>query len=139
MNNPEYYKVFNKSEVQFVQDFCFKKLNVNSTFQLNDKFEGKQFYNNSLKKYMISKFLLTEVFEIKGSDLKEENVINWDFNSYFSGQNIKLNITEEIFTIGKQLKLYDVIIFLNLEGLRIQLYSNKKLELNHITPNLLNV
>lgn len=50
MKSPIYsYKIY-KIETNEVINFCLNKFDLKDVYKLNDKFEGRKFYQNTLKK-----------------------------------------------------------------------------------------
>jgi len=50
-----------RTEFQEIESFCIKKLNVKDRFKLNDRYEGKQFLDNTLVNYLILKLLFEKI------------------------------------------------------------------------------
>ena len=122
MVKPYIYKSIYKTESLKILDFCIQKFKLKDAFELNDKFEGRSFYEKSLKNYIINKLLFEEVFKINKTEIGL--LIGDGFKSKFKEQGYNLMVTDEFFNINdKNLKTNDFIFLFNLDSLKVSLYS----------------
>jgi len=122
MVKPYLYKSIYKSESLKVLDFCIQKFKLKNAFELNDKFEGRSFYEKSLKNYIINKLLFEEVFKIHKTEIGL--LIGDNFKSKLKTHGYDLMVTDELFNVNDvNLKTNDFIFLFNLDSLKVSLYS----------------
>jgi hypothetical protein len=128
MLNAIYSKKFTRNDINIVLEFCLKKLKLKSAFQLNDRFEGKQFYENKLKNYLISRFILEELLKYKIEKEELTKVIFWNYKKYLLKSIKDVIVTDDIISVSKLLNENNIIIFTNISSMRVQLFSNLELD-----------
>ena len=128
MLNAIYSKKFTRNDINIVLEFCLKKLKLKSSFQLNDRFEGKQFYENKLKNYLISRFILEELLKYKIEKEELTKVIFWNYKKHLLKSIKDVIVTDDIISVSKLLNENNIIIFANITSMRVQLFSNLELD-----------
>ena len=122
MIKPCFHKSIYKTESLKVLDFCIQKFNLRDAFELNDKFEGRSFFEKSLKNYIINKLLFEEVFKINKTEIGF--LIGDKFKSKFIELGYDVMITDQLFDVNdKNLKTKDFIFLFNFDSLKASLYS----------------
>ena len=117
------FKTIYRSESLKITDFCLEKFNLKDPFQLNDKFEGRKFLENSLKNYMINKMLFEEV--LGNRKIKLEKLIKFNNKKLFDKVGLSSITVSNIIEVENYIKKYDVVIFANADSLRVSLFSDK--------------
>lgn len=133
MKKPILSKTIYKSESSKITDFCLEKFNLKDPFQLNDKFEGRQFLENSLNNYMINKMLFEEVMGKYRVDLKK--LVKVNYKKLFDKVGLSLITVSNFVEVENNIKNFDIVIFVSANSLRVYLYS----DMENILESLKNI
>ena len=133
MKKPILSKTIYKSESLKITDFCLEKFNLKDPFQLNDKFEGRQFLENSLNNYMINKMLFEEVMGKYRVDLKK--LVKVNYKKLFDKVGLSSITVSNVVEVENHIKNFDIVIFVSADSLRVYLYS----DMENILESLKNI
>ena len=124
MKSPIFSLKIYKSESQEVINFCLKKFDLKDLFKLNDKFEGKKFYQNTLKKYLINKFLFKEMLN------KEINnklfFMKFNYVNLLQSNNISSISIIDVIKLKNSLDNFQLVFLSNPDSLKLDVYSNNE-------------
>lgn len=125
-----------RTEFQEIESFCIKKLNVKDRFKLNDRYEGKQFLDNTLVNYLILKLLFEKILFKK---INNNSILDYNYKQVLSKINSSFIVTDNFLDIIKLLPKNDIVFLVNKENLNIKLYSQNKDLLNELKIKSKNV
>ena len=137
MKKPILSKAIYKSDSLKVTNYCLEKFNLKDPFQLNDKFEGRQFLENLLNNYMINKMLFEEVMGKYRVDIKK--LVKVNYKNLFDKVGLSSITLTNVVEVEYNTKKYDIVIFVNADSLRVSLYSDKENILESLKNIELNV
>lgn len=130
MKSPIYsYKIY-KTETNEVINFCLNKFDLKDVYKLNDKFEGRKFYQNTLKKYLINKFLFKEI--LKNNIKNKLFFMKYNYINLLMSNNISCVSIINIADLKKSLDNYQLVFLSNPDSLKLDVYSNDPLILQKI-------
>tara|TARA_B100000886_G_scaffold338694_1_gene302150 strand:+ start:927 stop:1346 length:420 start_codon:yes stop_codon:yes gene_type:complete len=130
MKSPIYsYKIY-KTETNEVINFCLNKFDLKDVYKLNDKFEGRKFYQNTLKKYLINKFLFKEI--LKNNIKNKFFFMKYNYINLLMSNNISSISIINIADLKKSLDNYQLVFLSNPDSLKLDVYSNDPLILQKI-------
>ena len=130
MKSPIYsYKIY-KTETNEVINFCLNKFDLKDVYKLNDKFEGRKFYQNTLKKYLINKFLFKEI--LKNNIKNKFFFMKYNYINLLMSNNISSISIINIADLKKSLDNYQLVFLSNPDSLKLDIYSNDPLILQKI-------
>lgn len=129
MKKPLIHLSIYKTESSKVTSYCVNKLGLKNIFELNDKFEGKSYLDKTLKNYLVNKLLSRYLNpNFKPST---EKLIKTDFSKFFKENKLDVLVTEDIVSVMNN-NSNDVIIHVNLDSLKVSLYSHDVQILNKL-------
>ena len=122
MKSPIFSLKIYKSESQEVINFCLKKFDLKDIFKLNDKFEGKKFYQNTLNKYLINKFLLKEMLNMEINN--KLFFMKFNYVNLLQSNNITSISIIDIVKLKNSLDNFQLVFLSNPDSLKLDVYSN---------------
>lgn len=115
------FKIY-KSESTHVIDFCLNKFKLKDVYKLYDKFEGKTFYQNTLKRYLINKFLFKKILN-KEID-NELFFIKYNYINLLNSNNINCILINDVTQLYNNLENYHLVFLSTPDSLKLDVFSN---------------
>tara|TARA_A100001011_G_C14159175_1_gene777461 strand:+ start:209 stop:628 length:420 start_codon:yes stop_codon:yes gene_type:complete len=134
MNIPIFTKSIYKSESLKVIDFCVKKFNLKDSFQLNDKFEGRQYLENLLVKYIINKMIFEDVFGNDNIDFNK--LVTTNYNDIIESSGLSFKTVMDVLMVYDNLSKYDLILCVNINALKVNIYSKNENIISMLKKNI---
>lgn len=110
-----------------VRDTILEELGLKDSFQLNDRYEGKEFFFKKLRIYFTSKLLLIHWKKITNRAGYDE-VMSYKLIRKLNELGHTVFITDDILRVEENLQKYKIVAHFNLDSLTIKIYC---------TPNYL--
>ena len=119
---PELHHSFTRIEMHSVRENILDELGLKDSFQLNDRYEGKEFFLKKLRIYFVSKLILIH-WGILTNRSDYSQVMGYRLIRKFNESGHKVFITDNILKVEESLKSFKIVGHFNMDSLAVKIYS----------------